>query len=269
MASFISKTILVSLAVSLSANALPTTLKRDFTTDSTQPWLKACQNAGGGDKCSTIRDTATQSLLSTSGICAQQNAADQMINLAKTLDNNAEMITLAQIFVQQPREPDNSEATPYCQQPPANTELDGLYPCQFEGVNQDTFAGGVAVGGTDTIPYDLSAAVNPAGSCPAHPSGPITDNIPLGDITSSPGSVTNGSGEVAASPGANPSKGVSVVRDDPITASSPCTDGQNACFGTSTGLCINGQWSLTQCPGNEVCGLTPAPGSQATCTTSA
>jgi hypothetical protein len=92
------------------------------------------------------------------------DAADQMISLAKTLDNNAKLITLAQIFAQQPRESENSQATLYCQQAPENTELDGFYPCQFEGVNQDTFTGNIAVGGAGTIPYGLTAAVNPAGS---------------------------------------------------------------------------------------------------------
>jgi hypothetical protein len=43
------------------------------------------------------------SLLAAGGNCDQQNAADAMINLAKQLNNNSEMIRLTQIFVQQPR----------------------------------------------------------------------------------------------------------------------------------------------------------------------
>ena len=42
-------------------------------------------------------------LLAAGGNCDQQNAADAMVDLAKQLDNNADMIRLAQIFVQQPR----------------------------------------------------------------------------------------------------------------------------------------------------------------------
>jgi hypothetical protein len=42
-------------------------------------------------------------LLAAGKNCDQQDAADQMIDLAKTLNNNAAMINLAQIFVQQPR----------------------------------------------------------------------------------------------------------------------------------------------------------------------
>lgn len=42
-------------------------------------------------------------LLAAPGPCEQQNAADNMVDLAKTLNNNANMIALAQIFAQQPR----------------------------------------------------------------------------------------------------------------------------------------------------------------------
>jgi len=42
-------------------------------------------------------------LLAAPGPCEQQDAADKMIDLAKTLGNNAQMISLTQIFAQQPR----------------------------------------------------------------------------------------------------------------------------------------------------------------------
>ena len=47
--------------------------------------------------------TAFSTLLAAAGPCDQQNAADQMIDLAKQLKNDAQMIELAQIFSQQPR----------------------------------------------------------------------------------------------------------------------------------------------------------------------
>lgn len=47
--------------------------------------------------------TAFSTLLAAPGPCEQQNAADQMIDLAKQLNNDAQMIELAQIFRQQPR----------------------------------------------------------------------------------------------------------------------------------------------------------------------
>jgi hypothetical protein len=42
-------------------------------------------------------------LLAAPGPCEQQDAADNMINLAKTLKNDPEMIKFAQLFAQQPR----------------------------------------------------------------------------------------------------------------------------------------------------------------------
>jgi hypothetical protein len=138
------------------------------------------------------------------------DAADQMINLGKNLQNNADLITLAQIFAQQPRNSADSLAVPYCQKAPQNTELRGLYPCQFEGTTQNTFTGNLAVGATGTIPFGLSAAVKPAGSwyvicisslkslrmlmtdmwhSPAHAAGPIPDGTQLTDITTSPDNV--------------------------------------------------------------------------------
>jgi hypothetical protein len=61
--------------------------------------------AAGGtqDKCSGVAVPAFTSLLADGGVCDQQNAADSMIDLAKQLGNDPEMIRLAQLFVQQPR----------------------------------------------------------------------------------------------------------------------------------------------------------------------
>lgn len=92
------------------------------------------------------------------------DTGDQMINLAKTLQNNAYTINLAQIFVQQPRNSPDSLAVPYCQKAPQNVELNGLFPCQFQGVTQSTFAGNLAVGSPGTTPFGLTTAVDPAGS---------------------------------------------------------------------------------------------------------
>lgn len=47
--------------------------------------------------------TAFTTLLAAAGPCEQQNAADQMVDLAKGLKSDAQMIKLAQIFAQQPR----------------------------------------------------------------------------------------------------------------------------------------------------------------------
>ena len=87
-----------------------------------------------------------------------------MINLAKELQSNAAMITLAQIFVQEPRESADSRAVLYCEKAPQNTELSGLYQCQFDGVKQSTFTGNLDVGAPGTIPFGGTTAVSPAGS---------------------------------------------------------------------------------------------------------
>lgn len=59
--------------------------------------------AGGADKCNPIAVTAFSTLLAAADPCAQQDSADAMIDLAKQLNNDADMIRLAQIFAQQPR----------------------------------------------------------------------------------------------------------------------------------------------------------------------
>lgn len=59
--------------------------------------------AGGADKCNPISVTAFTTLLAAAGPCEQQNAADSMIDLAKSLNNDPTMIKLSQIFAQQPR----------------------------------------------------------------------------------------------------------------------------------------------------------------------
>ena len=59
--------------------------------------------AGGADQCNPLSITAFTTLLAAAGPCDQQNAGDQMIDLAKTLNNDADMIKFTQIFVQQPR----------------------------------------------------------------------------------------------------------------------------------------------------------------------
>jgi hypothetical protein len=92
------------------------------------------------------------------------DAADQMIDLAKTLNNDANMIALAKIFVQQPLDSSDSLAVPYCQNAPQNTELKGFYHCQFKGATQNTFTGNIPVGQAGTVPYGLTTPVSPAGS---------------------------------------------------------------------------------------------------------
>ncbi|THG94518.1 hypothetical protein EW026_g6974 [Hermanssonia centrifuga] len=163
-----------------------------------------------------IIDLSTQPWENACDPCAQQNASDSMIDLAKKLNHHREMIRLTQIFAQQPRNSNTGQAVPYCQIPPRNHELNGLYQCQFESVNFQNFEGNLKPGSPGTIPYGLTAPVNPPGSCYANPSGPIPDGVQLVTITQNPGvdnvsgSSTNGNDTLsattsyAAAPTANP-----------------------------------------------------------------
>lgn len=70
---------------------------------------------------------------------------------------------------------------PYCDKPPRNPELRGVYQCQFAGVdprNFDTIQNGtpIPVGAKTTIPFGAVEPVDPPGSCPDHPDGPIPDS---------------------------------------------------------------------------------------------
>jgi hypothetical protein len=134
------------------------------------------------------------------------------MDLSKQLKSNA-MISLAQIFCQQPRNSvrhvfqacgkrcaltyptfvrfvncqPNSLSVPYCQQKPRNAELNGLFQCQFDGVDPKKFADGSALGAPGTIPLGQNGPLNPPGSCPANPSGPVPAGQQLTDIVNSPG----------------------------------------------------------------------------------
>lgn len=85
---------------------------------------------------------------------------------------------------------------PYCQQAPKNAELNGLFHCQFAGSKFPNFSGN---GGT--VPLGLSA-VNPAGSCPANPGGPVADGTQLNAIVQDPGVGGSGSNNSGGGPAA-------------------------------------------------------------------
>ncbi|KAI0699627.1 hypothetical protein C8T65DRAFT_659253 [Cerioporus squamosus] len=203
MVQLTSALLLALSTIAMQAHGAPVLNKRIAQTiaDSTAKWEKACIAAGGADKCNPVSVTAFTTLLAAAGPCEQQDSADAMIDLAKTLNNDADMIKFAQIFAQQPRNTPNSQAVPYCQQAPKNSELNGLFQCQFQGADQKTFVGGLALGAAGTIPFGHTEPLNPLGSCAANPDGPIADGSQLTDITEDPGlgNVSTGSGDSSAS----------------------------------------------------------------------
>ncbi|CCA67550.1 hypothetical protein PIIN_01379 [Serendipita indica DSM 11827] len=165
----------------------------------TADWEQACLRAGGGQACNPLSVSSMATLLAAPPPCAQQDAADSMIDLARKLGNDAEMIRLAQLFRQQPRNAPDSVSSLYCQQPPRNNELQGLFQCQFQGVNDNVFTGGVALGAPGTIPLGLSS-LSPPGSCPANPGGKIPDGQQLNKIVNNPGRGNGGGNNGAAQP---------------------------------------------------------------------
>ncbi|KAF8909379.1 hypothetical protein CPB84DRAFT_1765989 [Gymnopilus junonius] len=291
-----------------SASASPILIKRIAQTiaDSTAKWEQACLAAGGGQQCNPLSVTAFTTLLAAAGPCEQQDAADGLMILSKQLKSN-QMIALAQIFAQQPRNSPNSVAIPYCQKAPQNPELNGLFQCQFIGSNQNVFVGNINVGGSGTIPFGHNAPLNPLGSCPANPSGPITDGTQLSDLTTNPG--IGGSGAASAaepattsvaqqaattkatpatSPAPAPAATVASSSGDfhlangqaaqklnaqfaSLTADSPCTDGEDACVGTAFAQCVGGKFVTQPCgAAPETCVALPlvnSPGTSITCST--
>ncbi|KAL4078839.1 hypothetical protein V8B97DRAFT_1864948 [Scleroderma yunnanense] len=290
--------LLILVLVAIPIQALPLTKRiAQVISDSTVQWEKACDAAGGSTQCNPIAVSAFSTLLAAAGPCDQQNAADTMIDFAKTLNNNADMIKFAQIFAQQPRNSPTSQSVPYCQSAPRNAELNGLFQCQFQGDNPTTFVGGTPVGQSGTIPFGKNAPVSPAGSCPANPSGPIPDGSQLVDITQNPGvggssAVANGSvgpsssiGQPVAvaspTPASNASNGSFLLSNGQaaqqlnaqfasLNTSSPCTDGKNACVQGSFAQCVSGAFVLESCGATLTCAALPlvnSPGTSITCTT--
>jgi hypothetical protein len=288
----------------VSVHASPFLHKRiaQVTIDAVTPWENACDAAGGGQQCNPIAVSAAATLLAAAGNCGQQNAADKMVDLSKTL-GSARMLSLAQIFIQQPRNTPNSVAVPYCDQPPANPELDGLYQCQYIGANLAEFVGGLTLGMPGTIPFN-QATVSPPGSCPAHPQGPITAGSQLVSIITNPPNAPSGapSDSGNSTPAAPSSAGSSPAPTSrttsapsnvaiassatsgfqlangqaaqklnayfaTLTPNSACTQGQNACVNNNFAQCIEGKFVLQPCGASSVCVALPLVNSMGTSTT--
>lgn len=299
----------VALAV-VSIQATPILHKRiaQNIVQSTLLWESACETAGGGEQCNPLAVKAFGTLLAAAGPCDQQNAADALVDLSKSL-NSQKMIQLAQVFVQQPRNTPSSQAVPYCQQAPQNAELNGLFQCQFAGANQKVFVGGVAVGAAGTIPFGRSAPVSPPGSCPANPSGPIADGTQLSSLTTNP-NAPDGSGASsgsapppASSAAATPAPASSTLASAPsptsvpaapsssgfqvsngkaaqklnsqfatLTADSSCNAGEDACVDGGFAQCVDGKFVVMPCGPTLTCAALPlvnSSGTSITCTTQA
>ena len=87
-------------------------------------------------------------LLSTGGVCDQQEVADQMIDFAKSpgIVNGEALIAAAIAYRQHPRNADDIgggviPSTPYCTKPPRNSELVGIVNEQLPGVDPGLYGG--------------------------------------------------------------------------------------------------------------------------------
>jgi len=276
-------------------------------TDATHDWEQACLNAGGGQKCNPISIQAFSTLLAGPGPCEQQDAADAMIDLAHTLGSNTEMIRLTQLFVQQPRNSPDSVSVLYCQKAPRNAELNGLFQCQFAGVNPKVFTGSLAVGAPGTIPFGLKAPLSPPGSCKASKK-PVPNGQQLEKIVSDPG-VGNTISTAAAAPvakaklasetavksqAAPASKATAAAAPSSnaksfalkngqdaqalnanfakFTTSSACTAGEDACVNGGFAQCVSGKFVLLGCGAGTTCVAAPlvdSAGTSIVCTTPA
>jgi len=298
-------TLLLALTAAGSVTAAPAHLSKRIAqviSDSTTKWEAACDTAGGGQQCNAIAVNAFGTLLAAAGACDQQNNADTMMDLSKQL-NSPDMIKFAQIFAQQPRNTPDSLSVQYCQQAPRNQELNGLFQCQFQGADPVNFTGGVKAGAPGTIPFGQKAILNPAGSCPAHTSGPIAAGTQLSDQVSSPGvpssSGSNNNAPPASSPSSStpsPTSTTCTSSSSPaatstpsssnsqqsfavqngqdaqalnekfqtLTANSSCTDGENACVGGDYAQCVAGQFVTTPCSASLTCVALPLVNSRGT-----
>ncbi|KAH9996900.1 hypothetical protein BJV77DRAFT_1059281 [Russula vinacea] len=133
-----------------------------------QNWQDLCLASGGdiltNEPCVNLAGVAgINALLSTGGVCDQQDNADNMIDFAKSpgVTNQAALIAAAVAYRQHPRNADDIgggmvPSTPYCTEQPRNQELVGIVNGQLPGVNPGLFGGPntpvVAFGGDGTCP---------------------------------------------------------------------------------------------------------------------
>lgn len=95
--------LIANAALACSVMAFPLTKRISETIDDSMVrWKPACFAANGGDRCNDFAVRGFTTLLAAAKPCDQQDAADNMIDLAKSL-NSQDMIRFTQIFVQQPR----------------------------------------------------------------------------------------------------------------------------------------------------------------------
>ncbi|KAI9459481.1 hypothetical protein BJY52DRAFT_1118863 [Lactarius psammicola] len=144
--------------------------------DVAQNWQDLCLVSGGdiftGQPCVELAGLAgIDALLSTGGVCDQQDVADKMIDFAKSegITNKPALMAAAIAYRQHARNADDMgggviPSTPYCTKKPRNPELVGIVNEQLPGVSPGLYGGPnepiVAFGEDGTCPEGLTPDVS-------------------------------------------------------------------------------------------------------------
>ncbi|KAE9389981.1 Dus-domain-containing protein [Gymnopus androsaceus JB14] len=187
-------------------------------------------------------------------------------------------------------EPSSSSLPPLTAQHPPHADLVRMsfYSDDFEALYErtsrrvgpaklfplrTTFVGGVAVGDTATIPFGQTTPLNPAGSCPANPTGLIANGVQLyqswsgssgaaaaaapppmasSSVATAPAasSAAAADNSAATSSSSTSTSGFALSNGQQaqalnaqfatLTTSSSCTSGQDACVNGGFAQCVNG-----------------------------
>jgi len=140
-----------------------------------QSWQDLCEASGGdiatNTPCVTLAGVnGINALLANADPCAQQVNADAMVTFAKSagVTNGDALIANAKTYLAHPRNALDlggfTPSTPFCTNGPENSELDGIFHGQLDGVDPGLFGGPafavVAFGAAGTCPFGQTADVD-------------------------------------------------------------------------------------------------------------
>ena len=150
-------------------NPLLKRIAQNNLTEIAQSWQNLCIASGGprdpnNDPCVQLAGIGgINALLAGADACAQQNNADAMIDFAKGpgINNKDALIANAISYRQNPRNALNIggvvPSTPFCENAPRNSELNGVFNNQLVGVDPGLFGGPnspvVAFGAREQLPF--------------------------------------------------------------------------------------------------------------------
>ena len=138
-----------SAYVPIPSNHLPTQSANNLLNVLQHPQLASGGDIFTNEPCVNLAGVAgINALLSTGGVCDQQDNADNMIDFAKSsgVTNQAALVAAAIAYRQHPRNAEDIgegvvPSTPYCAKQPRNPELAGMVNAQLPGVNPGLFGG--------------------------------------------------------------------------------------------------------------------------------